>query len=108
MITDPASRVAEVLKTHEIDPDEVRSIIDGTFPVHFLRDIVSSQLDADRMDYLLRDALMTGVEYGRYDAEWIIHALCLGLDPIQPQNSTDPNHLRLCLDRSRGSMPPNN
>lgn len=89
-------------KTSRIDHDQVRSIIDGTFPVHFLRDIVSSQLDADRMDYLLRDALMTGVEYGRYDAEWIIHALCHGLDPIQPPVSMNPNHLRLCLDRSRG------
>ncbi len=54
------------------------------------------------MDYLLRDALMTGVEYGSYDAEWIIHALCLGLDPIKSKDCTDPNHLRLCLDRSRG------
>jgi HD superfamily phosphohydrolase len=101
IITDPASKVSEVLKKHQIDPDQVRSVIDGSFPVHFLRDIVSSQLDADRMDYLLRDALMTGVEYGRYDAEWIIHALCLGLDPVQ---SGDPKteHLRLCLDRSRG------
>ena len=79
IITDPASKVSQVLKNHGIDPDQVRAVIDGTFPVHFLRDIVSSQLDADRMDYLLRDALMTGVEYGRYDAEWIIHALCLGL-----------------------------
>ena len=102
IITDPASRVSEVLKEHKIDPDQVRSVIDGSFPVHFLRDIVSSQLDADRMDYLLRDALMTGVEYGRYDAEWIIHALCLGLDPIQPREPHDPHHLRLCLDRSRG------
>jgi HD superfamily phosphohydrolase len=102
IITDPASKVSEVLKSHGMDPDQVRSVIDGTFPVHFLRDIVSSQLDADRMDYLLRDALMTGVEYGRYDAEWIIHALCLGLDPIQPHDSRNPNHLRLCLDRSRG------
>lgn len=102
IITDPASKVSQVLKNHGIDPDQVRAVIDGTFPVHFLRDIVSSQLDADRMDYLLRDALMTGVEYGSYDAEWIIHALCLGLDPIQPHDSRDPNHLRLCLDRSRG------
>jgi hypothetical protein len=34
--------------------------------------IVSSQLDADRMDYLLRDRLATGVKIGTYDAERII------------------------------------
>lgn len=102
IITDPVTKVNGVLRCHQIDPDQVCSVIDGTFPVHFLRDIVSSQLDSDRMDYLLRDTLMTGVEYGRYDAEWILHALCLGLDPIQPRESRNPSHLRLCLDRSRG------
>lgn len=101
IITDSTSKVSEILKQHSIDPDQVRSVIDGTFPVRFLRDIVSSQLDADRMDYLLRDALMTGVEYGRYDAEWIMHALCLGLDPVQ-SGEPKTEHLRLCLDRSRG------
>ncbi|HWE01446.1 MAG TPA: HD domain-containing protein [Tepidisphaeraceae bacterium] len=41
----------------------------------FLRDILSSQLDADRLDYLLRDNLMTGSRYGNYDLEWLIHSL---------------------------------
>jgi len=43
----------------------------------FLRDIVKSQLDADRMDYLLRDAHYTGVRYGTYDLEWLLHSLRL-------------------------------
>lgn len=101
MITDPQSGVNEVLLRHEIPAEDVRAIIDGFFPVRFLRDIVSSQLDADRMDYLLRDALMTGVEYGRYDAEWVLHALCLGLEP-DTNVPADPNNLRLSLDRARG------
>ena len=36
-----------------------------------LKDIVSSQLDADRQDYILRDGLMTGVRIGVYDFERI-------------------------------------
>src|SRR6185295_16448901 len=40
-----------------------------------LRAIVSGELDADRMDYLLRDSLFTGVNYGRYDLDWIVHNL---------------------------------
>ncbi len=36
-----------------------------------LRAVVSGELDADRMDYLLRDSFYTGVNYGRYDLEWI-------------------------------------
>ena len=41
----------------------------------FYSDILSSQLDADRLDYLLRDNLMTGSRYGDYDLNWLLHAL---------------------------------
>ena len=56
-------------------PQRVASIIDGTFKPAALGQLVSSQLDVDRMDYLLRDSLMTGAKYGLYDLEWIINAL---------------------------------
>src|SRR6478609_2644152 len=55
----------------------VASIIRGDFHNVALAQIVSSQLDADRMDYLLRDSLMTGAKYGIYDLEWIINALAI-------------------------------
>src|SRR5947207_198802 len=56
-------------------PKRVASIIEGTFQPAALAQLVSSQLDVDRMDYLLRDSLMTGAKYGIYDLEWIINAL---------------------------------
>lgn len=40
-----------------------------------LRAMVSGELDADRMDYLLRDSFYTGVNYGRYDVDWILQNL---------------------------------
>lgn len=40
-----------------------------------LRALVSGELDADRMDYLLRDSFYTGVNYGRYDLDWITQNL---------------------------------
>ncbi|MCC7383091.1 MAG: HD domain-containing protein [Deltaproteobacteria bacterium] len=40
-----------------------------------LRQCVSSELDADRMDYLLRDSYYAGVPYGRYDHEWLLENL---------------------------------
>ena len=50
------------------------------------RPIVSSQLDADRCDYLLRDALHSGTSYGRYDLDRILATISLGLtsdnDPV--------------------------
>jgi len=37
-----------------------------------LSQIVSSELDVDRLDYLVRDALHTGTAYGRVDVDWLI------------------------------------
>ena len=53
----------------------VADIIAGNFKPLALAQLVSSQLDVDRMDYLLRDSLMTGVKYGIYDLEWVIKSL---------------------------------
>src|SRR5258705_1337434 len=58
-------------------PLKVASIIEGKFQPSALAQLVSSQLDVDRMDYLLRDSLMTGAKYGIYDLEWIINALAI-------------------------------
>jgi len=42
----------------------------------FLHGLLSSELDADRMDYLLRDSRSAGVRYGLYDLDRIAAALC--------------------------------
>jgi hypothetical protein len=42
---------------------------------HFARKLVSSQLDVDRLDYLLRDGHYSGAGYATYDLDWIIHAI---------------------------------
>jgi HD superfamily phosphohydrolase len=55
--------------------DDVASIIRGDYRHRALSQLVSSQLDVDRMDYLLRDSLMTGAKYGVYDLEWIIKSI---------------------------------
>lgn len=39
--------------------------------------LISSQLDADRMDYLLRDSLFTGVSYGHFDISRLINSLTI-------------------------------
>ncbi|MCA1566452.1 MAG: HD domain-containing protein [Acidobacteria bacterium] len=61
-------------------PQRVADIIEGKFQPAFLGQLVSSQLDVDRMDYLLRDSLMTGAKYGIYDLEWIINALAVDVE----------------------------
>ena len=55
--------------------DDIAAIVRHEFTPHALGHIVSSQLDVDRMDYLLRDSLMTGAKYGIFDLEWIIKSI---------------------------------
>lgn len=75
-ITSRETTLYQTLVSHSSElPDRVASIIAGDFEPAALAQLVSSQLDVDRMDYLLRDSLMTGAKYGLYDLEWIINAL---------------------------------
>ncbi|MCH8095702.1 MAG: HD domain-containing protein [Proteobacteria bacterium] len=41
----------------------------------FWRELVDGQMDADRMDYLLRDSIHSGVSYGRYDWPRLVHTV---------------------------------
>ena len=63
------------------DVEEVASD-QGCLP-RYLTQIVSSQLDADRFDYLLRDSYATGTNYGRFDFRWLLQNLFLQESPAR-------------------------
>jgi HD superfamily phosphohydrolase len=63
---------------------------------YFARKLVSSQLDVDRLDYLLRDGHYSGAGYATYDLDWIIHALQIA----NIRGGDDP--LDLVVDYRRG------
>ncbi len=44
--------------------------------------MISSQIDADRMDYLQRDAYFTGVSYGAFDMERILRIMRPSKDEV--------------------------
>lgn len=70
------SEVNEVLKTADPRlPETVAKIIDHSHPNKLLTQMISSQLDADRMDYLLRDSYFTGTSYGKFDLERILRTI---------------------------------
>ncbi|MGA0353257.1 MAG: HD domain-containing protein [Poseidonia sp.] len=46
----------------------------------FMKEIVSSQLDVDRMDYMIRDQANTGAQIGGFDSARVIRALRVGDD----------------------------
>lgn len=67
------------LEEHNIDYKILSDIIQHKYNMsgeyNIVADIVSSQLDADRLDYLLRDAHFCGVPYGNPDITWICNHL---------------------------------
>jgi len=65
--------VATIVAGHAPTEAAMQSfIVDGRDWLPLLVQCVSSELDADRMDYLLRDSHYAGVPYGRYDHEWLL------------------------------------
>jgi HD superfamily phosphohydrolase len=61
--------------------DDVAALIEGSSTAStFWREIISGQMDADRMDYLLRDSLHSGVSYGRFDLHRLLSTVDIALD----------------------------
>lgn len=70
------TEITEILRDVEEDfPQKVASVIAKTYEHEIVVNLVSSPLDADRMDYLLRDAYYTGVNYGTIDIDRILRML---------------------------------
>jgi hypothetical protein len=59
-------------------PDAIATILLEEEAKDIYATVVSSQFDADRLDYLRRDRLMTGVEFGHVDADWLFDCLRVG------------------------------
>ena len=61
-----------------ITADQVAGLIEGNPEIGsalFWRDIISGQMDADRMDYLVRDSYHAGVDYGRFDWRRLVNTV---------------------------------
>ncbi|KAA0546151.1 HD domain-containing protein [Bacillus sp. BGMRC 2118] len=56
-------------------PKKVAEVIAKTYENKLVVSMISSQIDADRMDYLQRDAYFTGVSYGQFDMERILRVM---------------------------------
>jgi len=72
-------------------PEAIAAILTKTYPVPALSQLVSSQLDCDRLDYLQRDSYYTGARYGQLDLDRIL--LALRFDPVSQQLVVSPKGL---------------
>ncbi|MFR5527595.1 MAG: HD domain-containing protein, partial [[Clostridium] innocuum] len=76
IITDPQTEVNQVLRRISPDfPTKVASVISHDYPNPQVVQLISSQIDADRMDYLLRDSYYTGTNYGNFDLTRILRVM---------------------------------
>lgn len=68
------TEITDILGKHDLDPEEISNLIKGEGD---LSRILSSEIDIDKMDYLIRDSYYAGVAYGTIDLERIIYGIKL-------------------------------
>lgn len=80
--------------------EPVVTLLTEEVPTDIYSSIVHSQFDADRLDYLRRDKMMTGTEHGGFDWEWLIDCLEIATVNIGGEGDEDPQEVEaLALGR---------
>jgi len=82
--------ISEILKKADISPEEVGRIIYGdgeAKPVH--AQLLHSSLDADRLDYLLRDSRQAGVSFGNVELDYILRQMKIVPYLLRSVNGTE-------------------
>ncbi|ACG62652.1 deoxyguanosinetriphosphate triphosphohydrolase [Streptococcus equi subsp. zooepidemicus MGCS10565] len=76
IITSPETEINAILTRYSPDfPDKVASVINHTYPNKQVVQLISSQIDCDRMDYLLRDSYFSAANYGQFDLMRILRVI---------------------------------
>ena len=66
------TEIADIINSLGFEPKEIADIIKGNKPL--LSDFIAGQVDVDKIDFLLRDSLHAGVDYGRFDWQRLIRS----------------------------------
>lgn len=88
IILNKKGNIYPILKKHHINPQDIVDIINGTYKNKIINLLVSSQIDADRFDYLKRDSISCGVDYATLDFKWMIrNAFIIGDKIVFPKKT---------------------
>jgi HD superfamily phosphohydrolase len=71
--TDFEGGITHLLKKYGIDPQRISDLVKGVDKSVLANQILHSEIDCDRMDYLLRDAHYSGIHYGTYDRDYLLN-----------------------------------
>jgi uncharacterized protein len=77
--TNSEGGITKILRQYGIDPQKISNLVKGIDPNILANQILHSEIDCDRMDYLLRDAHYSGIKYGTYDRDYLLHHFKVGL-----------------------------
>lgn len=77
----PIRRCLDAFDSHLLP--QIEQVYLKKHPIPLVWQLVSSQLDCDRLDYLMRDSYFTGANYGHLDLDRIL--LALNYDPVTQQ-----------------------
>lgn len=59
-------------------PERIGQLLRGSYQVPYVPRLLSSDVDVDRADFIRRDALCTGIAYGRFDLNWLVSTSTIG------------------------------
>ena len=65
--------ITTILEKYGMNPQTISDLVKGVDPSIMANQILHSEIDCDRMDYLLRDAHYTGLNYGSYDRDYLLY-----------------------------------
>lgn len=83
--------------------DDMKKVLNGIYKPDYVVDLLSSQMDMDRFDYLLRDSKNAGCHYGDFDIHWIFRALMVASIPKgKPEGVEEPELEVLAVEESKG------
>ncbi len=86
------SEITTILKDADIRPEEIGQIIIGdTQAKPIYAQLLHSSLDADRLDYLMRDSRQAGVSFGNVELEYILRQIRIEKCALHKDNGSDEN-----------------
>ena len=81
IVRDDTTQVNRILRDVDEElPDQIGALLKEEEPKDIYATMVSSQFDADRLDYIQRDRMHAGLESGHVDGDWLFD--CLEVDTV--------------------------
>lgn len=75
----PEGQLHRLLESHERGSSlRIRQMLGGEYYLSYIPRLLSSDVDVDRSDFIMRDTHHTGVAYGRFDLNWLISTCTFG------------------------------